>query len=77
VAAVGLIEPFYYPQAIKDTPTAEHDTHKKFITSTYQVNTQKQLMLKTVFQATKENSKDWVWHGEFRMQRGTILAEDC
>jgi len=72
-AVVGLVEPFYYPQAIEDMSTAERDAHEKFVTSTYQVDTQKQFMLKTVFRATKKNSKDWVWRGEFTTQRGTIL----
>ncbi|KAI0060265.1 mitochondrial ribosomal protein L23 [Artomyces pyxidatus] len=72
-AVVGLVEPFYYPQAVEDMSTEEREKREEFLEEAYQVSRSKDLVKLFLFQLTKKNSKNWSWRNGLTAQRGSIL----
>ncbi|THH13745.1 hypothetical protein EW146_g6509 [Bondarzewia mesenterica] len=74
-AVVGLVEPFYYPQAVEDMNAEEREEWKNFIEQTYQVQGSHDAIKMYWLRETKKNSKNWQWRGGLTAKRGTILKK--
>ncbi|TFY78447.1 hypothetical protein EWM64_g5564 [Hericium alpestre] len=72
-AVVGLVNPFYYPQAMEDMTPEERKARQEWIEETYRVQLQKDQLRLWMLRETKKNSKNWSWRGGLTMQRGAIL----
>ncbi|KAI0316866.1 mitochondrial ribosomal protein L23 [Amylostereum chailletii] len=72
-AVVGLVEPFYYPDAVEDMSAAERTERQKFLEETYMVSRTKEMIKEFLLRSTKKNSKSWQWRGPGTLQRGKIL----
>ena len=74
-AVVGLIEPFYYPQAMEDMSAEERKKHEQFIEETYQPQGAKDMVKTFLLMQTKKNTKNWSWRDGLTAQRGSILKK--
>ena len=77
-AIVGLVEPFYYPQAIEDMPRVEREKREKWLEDTFYIKRIKEMRTWELLRMTKKGSKNWHWKkgedGHHTAQRGKILA---
>lgn len=77
-AVVGLVEPFYYPQAIEDMPRVEREERQKWLESTFLIKRLQEMKAWELLRMTKKGSKNWHWRksedGHYTAQRGKILA---
>lgn len=77
-AVVGLVEPFYYPQAIEDMPRVEREKREKWLEDSFFVKHLKNLRAWELLRMTRKGSKDWRWKkadgGHYTAQRGNIIA---
>ncbi|KAA1475567.1 mitochondrial ribosomal protein L23 [Dentipellis sp. KUC8613] len=74
-AVVGLVEPFYYPDAVEDMSAEERKNRETFIQDVYRPQGQKDAMKLHWLRETKKNSKNWAWRGGLTAQRGSILRK--
>jgi large subunit ribosomal protein L23 len=72
-AVVGLVDPFYYPDAVEDMSSEERKSHEDQIEEMFQLKKRRESVKNTLLFMTKRNSKDWKWMGEPTTRRGTIL----
>jgi large subunit ribosomal protein L23 len=77
-AVVGLVEPFYYPQAIEDMPQVEREKRQKWLEGTFFIKHISNMKAWEVLRISRKGSKNWKWNrgedGNFTAQRGKILA---
>ena len=77
-AVVGLVEPFYYPQAIDDMPRVEREKRQKWLENKFLVKQLKEMRTWELLRMTKKGSKNWHWKkgedGHYTAQRGKIIA---
>jgi large subunit ribosomal protein L23 len=77
-AVVGLVEPFYYPQAIEDMPRVEREKREKWLEDSFHTKRIKEMRTWELLRMTKKGSKNWHWKkgedGHHTAQRGKILA---
>ena len=77
-AVVGLVEPFYYPQAIEDMPRVEREHRQKWLEVKFLVKDLKEMRTWELLRMSKKRSKDWHWKkgedGHYTAQRGKIIA---
>lgn len=77
-AVVGLVEPFYYPQAVEDMVQVEREKRQRWIESSFFIKHLKEMKAWEFLRMTKKGSKDWRWKkgedGHYTAKRGKILA---
>jgi len=77
-AVVGLVEPFYYPQAIEDMAQVEREKRQKWLDDNFFVKDLKNMRTWELLRMTKKGSKNWRWKkgddGHYTAQRGKIIA---
>ena len=77
-AVVGLVEPFYYPQAIEDMPRVEREERQKWLESAFFIQGLKEMRAWELLRMTKKGSKNWHWKkgddGHYTARRGNIIA---
>ena len=77
-AVVGLVEPFYYPQAIEDMPRVERESRQKWLETNFFIKHIEKLKSLELLRMTKKGSKGWRWRkdedGHYTANRGRILA---
>lgn len=77
-AVVGLVEPFYYPQAIEDMPRVKREERQKWLENTFLIKHLQEMKAWELLRMTKKGSKNWHWRksedGHYTAQRGKILA---
>ncbi|THH27294.1 hypothetical protein EUX98_g6886 [Antrodiella citrinella] len=72
-AVVGLVDPFYYPQAVEDMEASEREKRQNWLEEHFgleQMQAEKQGML---LRMTRKGSGDWRWRTGATAQRGNIL----
>ncbi|KAI0045719.1 mitochondrial ribosomal protein L23 [Auriscalpium vulgare] len=72
-AVVGLVEPFYYPQAPEDMSAEDRAAREEWIGETYQTSVQKDALKLHLLRMTKKNSSNWSWRNGTTANRGVIL----
>jgi large subunit ribosomal protein L23 len=72
-AVVGLVEPFYYPQATHDMSTPDRVAREKWVQDTFAVEMMKTFQKQEMLRMTRSGSKDWKWRHGTVAQRGHIL----
>jgi large subunit ribosomal protein L23 len=74
-AVVGLVEPFYFPQAVEDMPEKDRTARLDAIEDNYGIDTSKKLQKLAGLEQTKKSAdKGWHWRGNpLSLRRGTIL----
>jgi large subunit ribosomal protein L23 len=72
-AVVGLVEPFYYPQALEDMSETARTERSKFIEETFAVQLIKDIQKGEMLRMTRAGSKDWKWRHGTTAQRGHII----
>ena len=77
-AVVGLVEPFYYPQAIEDMPRVKREERQKWLENTFFIKHLQEMKAWELLRMTRKGSKNWHWKksedGHYTAQRGKILA---
>ena len=77
-AVVGLVEPFYYPQAIEDMSRVEREERQKWLEDRFFVKELKEMRTWELLRMSKKGSKNWHWKkgedGHYTAQRGKIIA---
>ena len=77
-AVVGLVEPFYYPQAIEDMPRLEREKRQKWLEESFFIKQINEMKAWEFLRMTRKGSKDWQWRkgedGHYTARRGKILA---
>jgi large subunit ribosomal protein L23 len=77
-AVVGLVEPFYYPQAIEDMSRVEREKREKWLEDSFFIKNIREMRVWELLRMTKKGSKNWHWKkaedGHFTAQRGKIIA---
>ena len=77
-AVVGLVEPFYYPQAIEDMPRVEREKRQEWLEDNFFVKKLKEMRTWELLRMTRKGSKNWHWKkgedGHYTAQRGKIIA---
>jgi large subunit ribosomal protein L23 len=77
-AVVGLVEPFYYPQAIEDMPRVEREERQKWLEDKFFIKNLREMRTWELLRMTKKGSKNWHWRkgegGHYTAQRGKIIA---
>jgi large subunit ribosomal protein L23 len=77
-AVVGLVEPFYYPQAIEDMSRVEREKRQKWLENSFFIKRISEMKAWEFLRMTKKGSKDWQWRkgedGLITAKRGKILA---
>jgi len=59
----------------EDMSEADHEAHEQSLDELYHTRARKDLLKIQLLRLTQKNSPGWVWHGDFTMQRGTILKK--
>jgi large subunit ribosomal protein L23 len=72
-AVVGLVEPFYYPQALEDMSETDRAARKKWLEDTFAIDAMKTLQKGEMLRMTRSGSRDWKWRHGVVAQRGQIL----
>lgn len=72
-AVVGLVSPFYYPQALDDMPQDERAQREKWLEEHLGVQNQQDLRKSEFLRITRSGSKDWRWRTGTTANRGNIL----
>jgi len=77
-AVVGLVDPFYYPQAIEDMPQVEREKRQKWLEASFFIEHLKKARAWELLRMTKKGSKNWHWKkgedGHHTARRGKIIA---
>ena len=77
-AVVGLVEPFYYPQAIEDMPQVEREQRQKWLESSFVIKRTQEMKAWELLRISRKGSKNWHWKkgedGQHTAQRGKIIA---
>lgn len=77
-AVVGLVEPFYYPQAIEDMPRIEREKRQKWLDDTFFIKQISEMKTWEFLRMSRKGSKNWKWRkgedGHHTAKRGKILA---
>ena len=77
-AVIGLVEPFYYPQAIEDMPRVEREKRQKWLEEKFFIKHLKEARTWELLRISKKGSKNWHWKkgedGHYTAQRGKIIA---
>ncbi|KAI0072803.1 hypothetical protein K474DRAFT_327262 [Panus rudis PR-1116 ss-1] len=73
-AVVGLVEPFYYPQAMEDMSKEERETRQAQLEQDFLIEkTKQQRAIELLRATTKSSGKLWRWRTGATAQRGNIL----
>ncbi|KAI0766652.1 hypothetical protein BD413DRAFT_149232 [Trametes elegans] len=73
-AVVGLVEPFYYPQAIEDMPREEREKRQKWMEERLLVGQREQNRQLYFLRMTRSvDGKGWKWRTGTTASRGNIL----
>ena len=63
-AVVGLVEPFYYPQAIEDMNGRERWLREAFLEETFRIKARKKLEKQLLVKLTQKSSEEWSLRGK-------------
>jgi large subunit ribosomal protein L23 len=74
-AVVGLVEPFYYPNALEDMSEQEREERQKWIEQKFQTGLMDEMRAYEMLRLTRQGSKNWKWRGEATAKRGRILKQ--
>lgn len=74
-AVVGLVDPFYYPQAMEDMTRAEREDRQRWLNEQFFIQSLKDMRTWELLRVTKKSSKNWHWRNRdgFGAQRGKII----
>ncbi len=72
-AVVGLVDPFYYPQALGDMGEEERQLREKWLEEHFGLQGQQSLRKSEYLRVTRKGSKDWRWRTGSTANRGNIL----
>ena len=72
-AVVGLVEPFYYPQALEDMTKDEREKREKWLEDSFGIDTKHFLRKYELLRLTRKGSQGWKWRTEATASRGNIL----
>ncbi|PSR73867.1 hypothetical protein PHLCEN_2v10314 [Hermanssonia centrifuga] len=72
-AVVGLVEPFYYPQAVEDMAEAERKKREEYLETTFEVQSTDQTRKLIMLRISRAGSSGWRWRTGATAQRGNIL----
>ncbi|TCD62379.1 hypothetical protein EIP91_006961 [Steccherinum ochraceum] len=72
-AVVGLVDPFYYPQALEDMETKEREQRENWMEENFGIEEQNALRKRLLLKMTRKGSGGWRWRTEVTAQRGNIL----
>lgn len=75
-AVVGLVEPFYFPQAMEDMSKEERGKREKWLEEAFHIQEAKDQYALSQFMATKSSATTplkFRWRGAPTVKRGTIL----
>ncbi|EPQ56558.1 mitochondrial ribosomal protein L23 [Gloeophyllum trabeum ATCC 11539] len=73
-AVVGLVDPFYYPQALEDMHQEEREARQKWIEDKFGLEKIREYRQYILLRMTRKNSKDWKWSG-VSPNRRTIMKK--
>ncbi|KII85911.1 hypothetical protein PLICRDRAFT_301087 [Plicaturopsis crispa FD-325 SS-3] len=73
-AVVGLVDPFYYPQAMEDMPEKEREERKAWIEESFHIEESKQNQKWEYLRATRAAGPKWRWRGSLAASRKAILT---
>ncbi|CAL1715539.1 unnamed protein product [Somion occarium] len=71
-AVVGLVDPFYYPQALEDMSTAERDERKNWLEENFRIEESRRLRVTEILRMSR-NTKGWKVKPDVSTGRGNIL----
>jgi large subunit ribosomal protein L23 len=74
-AVVGLVEPFYYPQALEDMDATAREERHKWLDENFAVDAHKEEQKMQLLRMTRKNSDDWRWRGDVSLKRGNIIKK--
>jgi len=72
-AVVGLVEPFYYPQALEDMGREEREKREEWLERTFRINGFLEDRQRELLRLTRKGSKDFKWRTGTTANRGNIL----
>jgi large subunit ribosomal protein L23 len=72
-AVVGLVKPFYYPQAMEDMDGTARAERQQWLEEKFAVQAIKNLQKSEMLRMTRAGSKGWKWRHGVVAQRGQIL----
>ena len=72
-AVVGLVEPFYYPQAVEDMSAEERKGRQDWLEEHFLIKQTQEQTKMTLLRFTRAQSKGWKWRTGSTAQRGNIL----
>jgi large subunit ribosomal protein L23 len=73
-AVVGLVEPFYPPQAAETFSKQAKEERQKWLEDNFQIQQTKELQKMEFLRMTRKGSTDWRWRGQASTSRKTILS---
>ena len=72
-AVVGLVEPFYYPDAIEDMNEEDRKKREDWLEETFSLKQREELRKTEMLRMTKKHSQNWRWRTAATAKRGTIV----
>ena len=72
-AVVGLVEPFYYPQAIEDMNGRDRWLREAFLEETFKLQARKRLEKELLVKLTQKSSDSWTLRGNQWMNKKATL----
>ncbi|CCL98566.1 uncharacterized protein FIBRA_00566 [Fibroporia radiculosa] len=72
-AVVGLVEPFYYPQAIEDMNKQQREERLAWLERSFRINYYQDLRQGALIRMSRAGSKGWKWRTGATANRGNIL----
>jgi large subunit ribosomal protein L23 len=72
-AVVGLVEPFYYPEAMDDMNEEARQKREDWLEQTFAIKQREQTRQTELLRITKAHSQGWKWRTGATARRGTIM----
>lgn len=72
-AVVGLVDPFYYPQALEDMSATEREARNAYLEEILSMKRWQDERKLALLQMTKSGSSDWKWRTGTTANRGNIM----
>ena len=72
-AVVGLVDPFYYPQAVEDMEASQRAEREEWLEEKFLIAEDAAQRKQQLLKLTKKNSKDWRWRTGVIASRKNII----
>lgn len=72
-AVVGLVDPFYYPQALEDMSSTEREERIAYLEEELGIQRLKDSRMMALLSMTRSGSPDWRWRTGTTANRGNIM----